>query len=350
MRKAKSKAVAATGMTAAECARRTGVTIRALRVYERRGLIRPARSAKGWRLYGPEELIRLNSIVALKASGLALSQIRKAFVASPPVLAQMLDVQLKVWTARRMAAHQAIGGIQAALGRLQAGSQLSIDELCELLRNVDMNKLQVVTRELINKHITPEQEREWLTYWSQRPAEEGTDAQARFAAGKVIAAEILALMRGGATPNSPEVQVQVRRSYDNWLKPGMRERQLEQFAWNPGVTKAWSALGSRLLARAAVPDDPAEAEKLHTYMLEARRVSPAAEAFRPLAEQAAKLRDDDVPLTGSEARDLARRYAQVCREHDFGDPAVHARWIAAFGEFDDKTRELYVWLAKVVNA
>ena len=78
--------------------------MRALRVYERRGLIKPARSAKGWRLYGPEELIRLNSIVALKDFGLTLAQIRKAFGASPPALAQILDMQLKVWAARQLAA------------------------------------------------------------------------------------------------------------------------------------------------------------------------------------------------------------------------------------------------------
>lgn len=37
-------------LTAVECARRTGVTVRALRVYERNGPIRPRRTEKGWRL------------------------------------------------------------------------------------------------------------------------------------------------------------------------------------------------------------------------------------------------------------------------------------------------------------
>jgi MerR family regulatory protein len=47
---------------AAECARRTGLTVRALRLYERLGLIKPARSTSGWRLYGRRELVRLNAI------------------------------------------------------------------------------------------------------------------------------------------------------------------------------------------------------------------------------------------------------------------------------------------------
>jgi len=38
----KKKPKPATGMTAADCARRTGLTVRALRVYERAGLLKPA--------------------------------------------------------------------------------------------------------------------------------------------------------------------------------------------------------------------------------------------------------------------------------------------------------------------
>src|SRR3954466_14482814 len=93
----------ATGLTAAECARRTGLTVRALRVYERHKLIKPLRSANGWRVYGPDELLRLNSIVALKALGLTLAQIRKAFTAAPPALAEVLDMQMKTLVARRIA-------------------------------------------------------------------------------------------------------------------------------------------------------------------------------------------------------------------------------------------------------
>ena len=101
-------------LTAAECARRTGLTVRALRVYERQKLLQPARSGNGWRLYGPEELIRLNTIVALKAFGLSLAQIRRLFGDGPPALTQILDMQLKVWAARRMAADRVIEQIHAA--------------------------------------------------------------------------------------------------------------------------------------------------------------------------------------------------------------------------------------------
>jgi DNA-binding transcriptional MerR regulator len=62
-------------LTAAECAERIGLTVRALRVYERHGLHRPRRTDKNWRLYGVEEIARLNEILALKRFGLSLARI-----------------------------------------------------------------------------------------------------------------------------------------------------------------------------------------------------------------------------------------------------------------------------------
>ena len=196
------------------------------------------RTAKGWRLYGPEELVRLNSIVALKDFGLTLTQIRKAFGAGPPALAQILDMQVKVWAARKLAADRAMAGIHSALARLQSDTPLSIDELCELLRNADMSNLQTITRELINQHITPEQEREWMTYWAQRPTRGGRGPGPLRGRCSAIAEEFLALMRRGVAPDSPETQKLVKQSHEHWLKPRMREQQLEQFAWNPEVTQS----------------------------------------------------------------------------------------------------------------
>src|SRR4029079_13321808 len=50
----------------AEVARLTGLTVRALRFYEARGLVRPLRTASGRRHYGPVELERLHQVIAMK--------------------------------------------------------------------------------------------------------------------------------------------------------------------------------------------------------------------------------------------------------------------------------------------
>src|SRR6185436_6834601 len=338
-----------TGLTAAECARRTGLTVRALRVYERLKLLKPARSAKGWRVYGPEDLERLNTIVALKNFGLSLTQIRKLCSDTPPALAQILDMQLMVWAARRLAADRVIEQIHGAVARLQSPTPLTIDELCELLRKTEMTNLQAITRELINQHITPEQERAWHTYWSQRPDDAAIGQQLTTAARPMMEG-FLRLMRAGAAPESPEVQDLVERTNRYWLKSGMRERQLEQLAWNPEVTRAWFKLGGKLMARNVLPDDPDEAEKLQRYVQAARRESAPARAFRPLAGEAARLRARNAPVTSPESRKLAKQYSEFCREHDLGDPVVHSSWIVAFAEFDDEARANYGHLAKIVAA
>src|SRR5690349_9788488 len=59
-----------------EFAERAGVTVRALHHYDRLGLLRPKRASSGYRLYSPEDLERLEQIIALKFLGIPLSQIK----------------------------------------------------------------------------------------------------------------------------------------------------------------------------------------------------------------------------------------------------------------------------------
>src|SRR3954451_6312945 len=61
--------------TASETARLLGLTVKALRVFERHGLVQAQRTAVGWRVYGPNELLRLHQIIWLKRLGLKLTQI-----------------------------------------------------------------------------------------------------------------------------------------------------------------------------------------------------------------------------------------------------------------------------------
>ena len=78
-----------------EAARRLGVSAKALRLYEQRGLVAPARTAAGWRAYGPDEMARAAEIAALRALGLSLAQVARV----PKGEAQGLEPAL--------AAHQA---------------------------------------------------------------------------------------------------------------------------------------------------------------------------------------------------------------------------------------------------
>lgn len=126
-------------LTAAECALRTGLTVRALRVYENYGLITPGRSAAGWRRYGAQELLKLNEIGLLKILGLTLNQIRDLTrQPSPPSLRQLLELQLGTWKHRRAEAERGLAVAEAALQQLQTGRSLSVEELCSLIRSFEM--------------------------------------------------------------------------------------------------------------------------------------------------------------------------------------------------------------------
>ena len=133
-----------TELTAAECAARTALTARALRLYEEHGLIAPRRSAGGWRQYGPDELVRLNAITLLKTAGLTLAQIGS--IMGPrshgPGLEHMLAIQLENWRTRRADAERGQRIVEAALGRLNSGGSLTVDDLCNLIRSLEMSQQQ----------------------------------------------------------------------------------------------------------------------------------------------------------------------------------------------------------------
>jgi len=90
----------------AEAARRLGVSVKALRLYEQTGLVAPVRTAAGWRAYGPDQMVRAGEIAALRALGLSLAQVARVLGGD----AQDLEPAL--------AAHQA--GLEAEVRRIAA--------------------------------------------------------------------------------------------------------------------------------------------------------------------------------------------------------------------------------------
>jgi len=134
-------------LSAADCASRTGLTPRALRVYEEFGLIAPRRSAGGWRQYGPHDLMKINTIALLKTAGLSLAQIGGVTrgSAGAPSLQQILAIQLDTWKRRRADAEHGQAIAEAALSRLRADQSLSVDELCNLIRSLEITESRTDT-------------------------------------------------------------------------------------------------------------------------------------------------------------------------------------------------------------
>jgi len=70
---------AARFLSPSEAARQLGISTKALRLYEQRGLMSAGRTAAGWRAYGPAEMACAADIVALRALGLSLREVKRVF-------------------------------------------------------------------------------------------------------------------------------------------------------------------------------------------------------------------------------------------------------------------------------
>ena len=120
-----------------EVARRFGVSIKALRLYERRGLLKPLRSKAGWRTYGPEQIARLHQILALKNLGLPLASIGRV-LASSDRLDAVLAMQDQALVRESLRITKALALVRAARGKLKSGQALSIDDLANLAKETSM--------------------------------------------------------------------------------------------------------------------------------------------------------------------------------------------------------------------
>jgi DNA-binding transcriptional MerR regulator len=343
---------------ASDCARRTGVTVKALRVYERNGLIKPARSPSGWRLYGPKELVRLNAIVALKGLGLSLRQIQKSLDAAPVELPRVLRIQLDTWRARKEAAHRAIGLVEAALARLSARQSLSVDDLCELARSIDMKSVLALSREILNETFTPDEEREWSTYFSRMSDEEISANRDQLQASRALLREINSLMEQKVDPGSAEVQRLLASMNANLTQSRAREKALERLDWNPVLARKAHSYGSQLMMRIAVEGEQTEDGRLGEYLEAARIASTWGKALQALYGEAKALNEKGERPDSAAAQVVAKRFAQVCRDGGLGDPVVYARWVGEFGQLrlgakwvpqQEAVREVNWWVAEALQ-
>jgi DNA-binding transcriptional MerR regulator len=122
-----------------ETARRLGVTTKALRVYEREGLVIPHRAESRWRLYGPTQIARLHQIIVLRDLGLSLKSI-KTLVGSHSRLRDILRLQRETLESQQAKIRRAIDLIEVALRQIDEGRDLSLDELAILTKETLMQQ------------------------------------------------------------------------------------------------------------------------------------------------------------------------------------------------------------------
>jgi DNA-binding transcriptional MerR regulator len=342
-------------LSAAECARRTGLTVRALRVYERHGLIEPARSGKGWRCYGQRELQRLNVIVTLKAFGMTLAQIRALLATKAPPIARVLQMQLRACKARKEAADKALGLVQTALATIESGRHLSLEELCNLTRSMEMSSQHAIARELINQQITPDEERAYMTWMAARPLEEVKAMQEYGAAVRVLFRSLQDLRERKVDPADPETQALIVQWNQLAVRYGLRKFLTTLLEWNPAVAQKWLQVGERALSRSMASQQATPDDGLWAYFGAAQEASPWHQALRQIADEAAKLAESRVDASSAPAMALTNRLTKVCADHSLGDPLVYGRWAGAMqfrrsADENARTKNAWAYLTSALQA
>ena len=97
-----------------------GTTVRALQHYDHLGLLSPARTATGARLYSTGDLQALVQILALKSVGVPLKKIGSLRAIGPRAMAEALEAERRALERKRPLIDRvifAIRNVEAALGR-----------------------------------------------------------------------------------------------------------------------------------------------------------------------------------------------------------------------------------------
>lgn len=120
-----------------EAARRLGVSAKALRLYEQRGLVAPSRTAAGWRAYGPDEMARAAEIVALRGLGLSLSQVARVLGGDPQGLGPALAAHQATLEGRMRQLAGVVEKVRGLRADLARGKPPAAGELARLMGPTD---------------------------------------------------------------------------------------------------------------------------------------------------------------------------------------------------------------------
>ncbi len=240
-------------LSPAETAKRFGVSIKALRLYERHGLLQPLRTSNGstgasWRLYGSDQLARLHQILALKRLGLSLGQIGE-LLGGEDALAPILAFQERVLAKDGKRIARALTLIRKARAKLASGEALSIDDLTTLTQETVMTTYppaQEIGEALApfkQKHLTPEDNaslKEWSSGHPDLPN-----------AGKALMEEATVLMASGDATSAAAMDL--ARRFRAWAK------QLTSSPSLTGLTPKFTAMMD------AARSDPEASKKMEVF-------------------------------------------------------------------------------------
>lgn len=198
----------------AEVARLTGLTTRALRFYEARGLVMPLRTAAGRRHFGPAELERLHQIVAMKRAGLTLAQIQRMTAGRRLDLRRIVEAQVETLADREREIAGARVLLEDVLSRIDRSEPIDVATFCSLIRQGETTMPHDKVNELMARYMSAEQKQAFDRSVAALPADFDNDAHnARW---KDLSVRIKAALP--MDPASPQAQAFLDE-WDEMIRP-----------------------------------------------------------------------------------------------------------------------------------
>jgi DNA-binding transcriptional MerR regulator len=216
-----------------EFAELAGVTIKTLHHYDRVGVLRPGRTAGGYRVYTSADLVRLEQILALKTIGLALKDIRALLDRDTLPLPALFRQQREVLEDKRQLLDRAILALTEAERAAASASASSTAILQEVIRIMSMQDVDVMRKYYSDEawarwqhHYDDWPSSAWQTLYRNIAAAIGTDPAAPRA--QALADRWQALTKADAvTPSVRTGMIKAWADREHW--PSSLKRRIEEF-------------------------------------------------------------------------------------------------------------------------
>ena len=197
-----------------QLARLTGLSAKALRLYEERGLLKPcAHSAAGYRLYGEVALRRLMQITVLRRSGFSLAQISALLKSGGNDAADILAARVEALERDVRDKLQALATLRRVMAEIGSTPSSNIPQLLESLsmsKQIDLSTSATQRAALLARAKAfavlqaPGQQAQFQARVEQRIADLGADGlDALQRPWRELSADIRAAMQSGVSPRDP---------------------------------------------------------------------------------------------------------------------------------------------------
>lgn len=179
-----------------------GLTTRALRFYEARGLVKPLRTASGRRHFGPAELEQLHRVMAMKRAGLTLGQIQRFSNGRVIDLRDVIIAQMESLDERRRGIDQAHALLASILSRIDRSEPIDVATFCSLIQHGETTMSEDRMNQLVSRYMTAEQKQALDQSIAALPPD--FDNQAHYAKWRDLTGRIKAALP--MDPASPQAQ------------------------------------------------------------------------------------------------------------------------------------------------